>query len=401
MMFYGIKDPETTAEHTFRMTVVAWFLGTMDNLNIEKVIKTSLVHDLCEVYVGDITPYDGLLPKDEKERYNFVRKWPHLSEEVKKKRHEEKQGKEARSLEKLVKNLEPETKKEILNIWWECELGRTKEARFVRQIDRAENLIEAFDCWKRDKNFPTKPWWQHADETIDDSLVQKFLKEIEIEELRIKGAKRDPVMSKLLKFFSELGKLKRILRKGWVKNKIENSETIAEHNFRATLMAWFLGEKKQRIDLERLLKISLIHSFSEVYSFDIDPNGNALSPSMDLSGTWPVVFKKEKDKSSKEKYEKESKSLNKLIADLPQGLKQEIKNLWSDYKKGLTAEARFFKQINRLESFLQSLEYWKKYKKPAQGPWWQWASEFFDDPLILDFIEVMGKEFHKKGLPTK
>ncbi len=395
MMFYGIKDPETTAEHTYRMAIVAWVLGTMNGLNIEKVIKTSLVHDLCEVYAGDITPYDGLLPKGEKERYDFVRKWPHLSEEVKKKRHKDKQEKELKSLEKLVKNLNPKIKKEILSLWWDLELGKTKEARFTKQIDRAENLIEAFDCWQRDKNFPTKPWWQHADETIDDELVQKFLKEIEIEELRIKDGKRDPVMQNFLKFFNEIRKLKENPRRGWVINQIENPESIAEHSFRAAIMAWFLGEKNKKLDLERLLKISLVHSLGEVYDFD--DGGKEL---LGTPHTWPVIFKKEKDRVSKKKYDKENKALTKLIANLPKGLRNEVKNLWLDYKKGLTSEGRFFKQINRAESFLQSLEYWKKYKKPAQGPWWGWASKFFDDPLLLDFITVMGKKFNKKGGPV-
>ena len=91
-MFYGVKDAETTAEHSFRMTIVAWILGEIanekgENLNLEKVIKMALCHDLCEVYSGDITPYDGLLPKDKKEREKFVRKWLRLPQKEKKKRY--------------------------------------------------------------------------------------------------------------------------------------------------------------------------------------------------------------------------------------------------------------------------------------------------------------------------
>ena len=92
IMFYGVKDAETTAEHSFRMTIVAWILGEIanekgENLNLEKVIKMALCHDLCEVYSGDITPYDGLLPKDKKEREKFVRKWLRLPQKEKKKRY--------------------------------------------------------------------------------------------------------------------------------------------------------------------------------------------------------------------------------------------------------------------------------------------------------------------------
>ncbi|MBU3934389.1 HD domain-containing protein [Patescibacteria group bacterium] len=403
MMFYGIKDPETTAEHTFRMTIVSWILGTLKGLNAERVIKISLIHDLCEVYAGDITPYDGLLPKNKKERYDFVRKWPHLSENKKRKRHLQKFEKEKKSLEKLVQNLPPQKKKEILDIWWDYETGKTREARFVRQADRAEGLIEAFDCWKRDKNFPTKPWWQHADEVIDDPLILKFLREIKIEELRVKETKKDPLMSKLLIFFSEVGKLKRIARKGWVLRKVKDPETIGEHSFRATIMAWFLGEKKGGLDIEKLLKIALIHDICEVYAGDTTPYDSILPKGKkkleELMKTWPRFSNLEKKKIALAKRKREEAALDKLINSLPKDLKREIKNLWLDYENGLTPEGRFFKQADRMENFLQALEYWKKYKGMPQKPWWLQTRELVDDPILIDLIEEIDKKFHKKIKP--
>lgn len=404
IMLYGEKNPETTAEHTFRMTILCWVLGKMKKLSIEKIIKMSLIHDLCEVYAGDITPYDGLLPKNKKERYEFVRKWPHLSEKKKKKRYNQKLEKEKISLEKLIKKLPPRIKKEILNLWWDYESGTSAEGRFVRQIDRAENLLEAFDCWRENKNFPTKPWWQHADEVIDDPIISKFLKEIEVEELRDKKAKRDPLMENLLNFFCKVGKLKDILRQGWVINRIKNPESIAEHIFRAAIMGWILGlEKKNNVNIERIIKIALIHDLCEIYAGDTTPYDSVLPKNekklKELMKTWPRFSNLEKKKLSEEKFKKESGALEKLISKLPSDLKKEIKNLWLDYEKGLTPEGRFFKQADRIENFLQALEYWKKYKKPPQKPWWLWAREFFDDPLLLEFIKDMEKVFHSEKKP--
>ena len=404
MKLYGIKDPETTAEHTFRMTIVAWFLGIKKDLDIEKVLKMSLVHDLCEVYAGDITPYDGLLPKDKKERYKFVRKWPHLSENEKKKRYSEKLEKEESSLERLVKRLPVEEKMEVLTLWWDYELGKTKEGRFVRQADRAENLIEAFDCWKRDASFPTKPWWQHADEVIDDPVVLKFLTEIEIEELRKKNVSSDPAMTNLLVFFSEIGRLKRMSRRGWVLRDIKNPESIAEHIFRVAVMAWFLGKKKN-LNIEKLIKIALIHDICEVYAGDITPYDTILPKDKnklkELMKTWPRFSKAEKIKISKDKNRKETEGLEKLILHLPKGLKTEIRNLWLDYEKGLTPEGRFFKQADRIENFLQALEYWKKYGQPPQKPWWMQATELFDDPVLLEMIKEMKVKFHSRKNPKE
>jgi putative hydrolases of HD superfamily len=60
--FVGNSNPrrfENDAEHSFELTLLAWFLISKYKLelNIDKVMKYSLVHDLVEVYAGDIDPY--------------------------------------------------------------------------------------------------------------------------------------------------------------------------------------------------------------------------------------------------------------------------------------------------------------------------------------------------------
>jgi len=399
--FYGVKNPETTAEHTFRMAIVGWFLGRTENLNIGKILKIILIHDMCEVYAGDITPYDGLLPKDAKERFKFVRRWPRLSEKKKKERYLYKFKKEKESLKKLIKGLSPKEKKEIMDYWLDYEFGQSKEGRFVRQIDRAENLIEAFNCWQRDKNFPTLPWWEHADQVIDNPIILKFLKVIELKELGKKQIKKDHINENLLVFFSELEKLKDMPRRGWVINDIKNPESIASHIFRASVMAWMLGSK-QKFNIERLLKTALIHDICEVYAGDTTPYDSLLPKDAKkrkaLMKTWPRLSDKEKKRLQEKKFKKEKAALEKITKNLPKDLSDEIKHLWFDYEKGLTKEGRFFKQADRLENFLQAMEYYKKYKKPPQGPWWAWAKEFFDEPLSLEFVEEIAKKFHYKNL---
>jgi len=101
----GVKNPESIAEHTFRVALMAWTLGRQKhNFNIEKLIKIALVHDLCEVYAGDITPYDTILPKDTKKRKEMLKTWPRFTEAQKKKLSESKHKKEKQGLNKLIKN---------------------------------------------------------------------------------------------------------------------------------------------------------------------------------------------------------------------------------------------------------------------------------------------------------
>jgi len=143
------------------MVTYEMYVEFKERISLVKLLSTfkklKWIVDLNDKY------FEMVIYKNKKERYEFVRKWPHLSEDDKKKRHLKKLKKEEKSLKKLIQGLPLKERKEIWNIWWDYEMGKTQEARFVRQTDRAEGLIEAFDCWKRDKNFPTKPWWQHAD----------------------------------------------------------------------------------------------------------------------------------------------------------------------------------------------------------------------------------------------
>ena len=210
-------------------------------------------------------------------------------------------------------------------------------------------------------------------------------------------------MKNLVSFFHKIGKLKEMPRRGWVINDIKNGESIAEHIFRASLMAWVLGSSKNGLNIERVLKIALMHDICEIYAGDATPYDSVLPKNSkkrkEFMKTWPRFTEAQKLKINREKHKREEKGLKKLIKDLPPKIKKEMENLWLDYEKGLTPEGRFFKQADRLENFLQALEYWKKYKRPPQGPWWQWAREFFDDPHLLEFIKEMDNEFHKKLKP--
>lgn len=175
-----IENPETIAEHVFRTTLMGWIIGKKNRLNPEKVIKMALVHDLCEVYSRDTTPYDTLISgKDKEEIQNLVYKWPGFTRKEKERQIKDKCGREERSLIKLTKDLSPEIREEIISLWEDYENGLSKEGRFVRQLDRIENLMQALEYWKKDKKFPIKPFWTQIKELIDDKELLDFIKDLD------------------------------------------------------------------------------------------------------------------------------------------------------------------------------------------------------------------------------
>ncbi len=178
-LIHGIKNSESTAEHIFRMTIIAWVLGKNKKLNMEKVIKIALVHDLCEVYAPDMTPYDPLLPKDRKKAMEILKKWPKFTPSLKIKKYKNKYKIELLALKRLVSRLPLHLRKEILNLWLEFEKGLSKEGRFVKQVDKVENLLQGLEYWKKHGKIQHKLWMRWAKEILDDPVLIEFMKTLE------------------------------------------------------------------------------------------------------------------------------------------------------------------------------------------------------------------------------
>lgn len=211
-------------------------------------------------------------------------------------------------------------------------------------------------------------------------------------------------MNEFIDFFIEIGKLKKQKRSGWVLRDVKNPETIAEHSFRVALMSWLLADKKEKLNIERIIKMALIHDICEVYAGDITPYDSILPKSKKdlkkLMRTNPRFSNTEKRELALEKHKKEWQALVKITSRLGRKLREEILDLWLDYEEGQTKEGRFLKQVDKVENLLQALEYWKKDKNFPIIPWWIEAREIFHDPLLLDFIESLDKKFHSNEKST-
>lgn len=212
--------------------------------------------------------------------------------------------------------------------------------------------------------------------------------------------KFDPVEN-LIDFFIEVGKLKEIPKKGWVLIGVKNPESITEHSFQVAIMAWVLGKKKKiNFNIERILKMALVHDLCEVYAGDETPYDKILPKDKkewpELFDKWPRSSKSKKIKNFLKRHKKERASLMKLISRLPLTIREEILDLWLDYERGLTKEARFVRQINRVETLFQALEYGRRSKRRPFKSWWIGSKELIDDPLLIKFMEELDKKFRPK-----
>ena len=164
---------------------------------------------------------------------------------------------------------------------------------------------------------------------------------------------------RLIGFFQEINKLKRIKRSGWVVDKVKNPESVAEHSFRTAVMCMFLG-KGRRLDLEKAMKMALIHDIAEARIGDI------------IS-----YWRYPKAVPVREKAEKEQKAMAAMASGLEGG--RGLLELWKEYEARKTKEAMFVKQVEKLEMALQALEY-EKEGYGIRGHYFQEADELIKDP---------------------
>ena len=110
--------PESTAEHSWRLVLLAaLFLKEFPELDASKVLHTALIHDLGELYDGDISA--ALLP-DENAKLDMERKAVH----------------------RLFGLLPAEDHDFFLQLWEDYNAAATPEARLVKALDKAETIIQ-------------------------------------------------------------------------------------------------------------------------------------------------------------------------------------------------------------------------------------------------------------------
>lgn len=112
------REMTNTAEHTFELSLVCWYIIAVNNLslNLEKVLRYALAHDLIEAYAGDTYAYD-----EEARKTKAIR--------------------EAAALERIEQEF-PEFS-DLTQTIHEYETRRTPEARFVYAADKLVDPLNA------------------------------------------------------------------------------------------------------------------------------------------------------------------------------------------------------------------------------------------------------------------
>lgn len=161
----------------------------------------------------------------------------------------------------------------------------------------------------------------------------------------------------ILRFWSLALRLKRLRRTGWLDRGVTGPESAADHSWGVALLAWLLARDHPQLDRERILLLGLIHDLPEAVAGDPTPFDDVRDAAgviaTDHFSTAPGYSKA----ARAAKQHAEAAALDDMLRDLPAGLAADIRAAWHEYEAGQSPEARFVRQIDKLETLLQAEDY--------------------------------------------
>ncbi len=400
----GVKNPESVADHAFRVLVLAWVFGYDSKLNMKRLLKLALVHSLSAVQIDYISPYDKLL--ESRNKKDLLHKYPALiiraSISKKKEISTLRYDQEKKAIEDLTKNLPEAIRHELRYLWLDFQHKTSKEAQYIWVLDKLENLIQALEYKDQFDEKLLKPFLQQILRVTTDKTIISFVESLN--QYFMEGEKnvKNTKDKKLIKFIIAVGKVKKVDRKGWVLRGIKKPESLASHSFRSALMAWVFSSRR-RMNQEAAILMAVTHDLFTASLGDVTPYDEAVKKSSRKQKTKIVEglpwlgSKAHKEIIAKERLKRESLGLHEVLKYLPDRQRHVLKYYWLAYKTGTSKEGKFFSQVDRIEALFQALEYQTKNKKIPITSFWLQLKELLDDKLLIEFVQSVDDFYFKKG----
>jgi len=165
----GLDRYENSAEHSWHVCLSALMLKDYANedINIDRVIKMLLIHDLGEIDAGDTVVYSSETKENKK--------------------------KEAAGVERVLSFLSKSKRKEYMDLWYEFESGESPDSKYARAIDRVPPLLHNMHSeghtWKKNNiskeqvfalnsriNEGSTELWKSIKSKLESAVVNGILK---------------------------------------------------------------------------------------------------------------------------------------------------------------------------------------------------------------------------------
>ena len=179
-----------------------------------------------------------------------------------------------------------------------------------------------------------------------------------------------------LSFLNTVEKLKCNTRHSWTSTG--RQESVAEHSWRLALMAMLCKNEYPDLDINKVIKMCLIHDLGEA-----------------LTGDVPAFLKTEEHEKA------ELVAINSILSELPDAERNEISLLFDEMRKRSTPEAKLYKALDNMEALIShneaDISTWlpREYKDnlvygKENAAWSEWTRTLHKE-IIKDSIKKIGE----------
>ncbi|MFH0848362.1 MAG: HD domain-containing protein [archaeon] len=124
----GIDKPESVADHSYRVAILAMLFGDLKGLDTERMLRMALLHDLPESITGDLTPTQ----KSGQSQHAIM---------------------ERKAVESTFSNLPEALKKKYVELFQEYRNQLSPEAILLNELDKLEMGLQAIEYHRNGYDF--------------------------------------------------------------------------------------------------------------------------------------------------------------------------------------------------------------------------------------------------------
>jgi len=178
-------------------------------------------------------------------------------------------------------------------------------------------------------------------------------------------------------FTQQIARLKEVPRTGWVRRGVDNVESVACHSYGVALLSLVMGPLAEGLHVDKMIKMALLHDFAEHEVGDIVVDG-----SCDC-----------RDDITREEKSSQETAVMKASTELLR--RPDLLELWEEYETGKSPEARFVKDLDRLEMLYQAAYYIKTQHKNLDD-FYESTKGKFDHPLCREQEKILRREHDER-----
>ncbi|KAJ9095659.1 hypothetical protein QFC21_005531 [Naganishia friedmannii] len=221
---------------------------------------------------------------------------------------------------------------------------------------------------------------READELVDDSapLSKKARLGAGGKELPELYKSTGNEMKDRLAFMHMLENLKTQKRSGWIREGVQQPESIADHMYRMAMLCMLIPiqNTEKPLDIGRCVQMALVHDLAEAHVGDITP----------VEGVSPEM-----------KHKLEQEAMNSFLSEMLGGdgcreARERILSLWDEYEARETPEAKLVKDLDRIELILQAIEYERSQDVRSLAPFFTGSIPHLHHPAVREWAEALLEE---------